>query len=65
MGLTGSVINIGDQYGSWTVLAIDETPRPSRQRYYLCRCVCGTERSVHRSALGSGISPNCDCGGLN
>lgn len=53
---------IGKTFGSWTVLAIDVTPRPSRQRYYLCRCVCGTERSVRRSALVSGKSPNCGCG---
>ena len=53
---------IGKTFGLWTVLALDETPRPSRQRYYLCRCVCGTERSVRRSALISGKSLNCGCG---
>ena len=56
---------IGKTFGSWTVLAIDETPRPSRQRYYLCRCVCGTERSVRRSALVTGQSQHCGCGGVN
>ena len=53
---------IGKNLGSWTVLALDETPRPSRQRYYLCRCACGTERSVRRSALVTGKSLNCGCG---
>jgi len=53
---------IGKTFGSWTVLAIDETPRSSRQRYYLCRCAYGTVCSVRRSALVSGKSPNCGCG---
>lgn len=52
---------IGKTFGSWTVLALDETPRSSRQRYYLCRCVCGTERSVRRSSLLSGDSLSCGC----
>ena len=56
------MISVGDQYGSWTVLAVDETSRTSRQRYYLYRCVCGTERSVRRSALVSGQSQHCGCG---
>ena len=57
-----SASEIGKTFGLWTVLALDETPRPSRQRYYLCRCACGTERSVRRSALISGKSLNCGCG---
>ena len=60
MGVAAGTIEIGDQFGSWTVM--DEGPLKGRNRYYLCRCVCGTERSVRRSALISGQSPNCGCG---
>lgn len=63
MGVAESVIHIGDQFGSWTV--IGEGPAKGRNRYYLFRCICGTERSVRRSALVSGKSPNCGCGGVN
>lgn len=52
---------IGRRCGDWTILRLDPTPRASRQRYYICRCVCGTERSVRRSALLDGSSRGCGC----
>ena len=50
----------GERLGRWTVLGLDPTPRRSgTARYYLCRCDCGTERSVSRTQLRSGRSRNC------
>jgi hypothetical protein len=51
----------GQRIGRWTVLGLDpDTPRRSSGgRYYLCRCDCGTERSVTRSRLQSGRSTSC------
>ena len=63
MGLAAGTIEIGDQFGSWTV--IDEGPLKGRNRYYLCRCAYWTKRSVRRSVLVSGKSLNCGCGGVN
>lgn len=44
MDLTESAISIGVQFGSWTVM--DEGTLKGRNRYYLCRCACETERLV-------------------
>lgn len=49
MGLAAGTIEIGDQFGSWTV--IDEGPLKGRNRYYLCRCACGP--SVPSAAVHS------------
>lgn len=48
---------IGQRYGEWTVLNYDK----SRPRYYICRCSCGTEKSVFGSTLINGISKSCGC----
>jgi hypothetical protein len=52
----------GTLFGSWTVL--NEAPRKTGQpyaRYFLCRCVCGTEREVFLHHLKRGKSTNCGC----
>jgi hypothetical protein len=52
----------GRQCGDWTVLS-----RALREddgygtNYWLCRCVCGTERSVSGATLRSGKSRGCGC----
>ena len=48
---------IGQTFGCWTVLALDE----QRKGYYYCRCVCGTVRSVGRNYLLNGSSRSCGC----
>lgn len=50
---------IGQQFGYWTVLKRDA----SRLRYYWCRCVCGTERSVFDGSLKNGTTKSCGCRG--
>ncbi len=51
-------ITIGDRFGRYTVIA--ELPRRI-VRNWLCRCDCGTERSVGHSNLTSGHSKSCGC----
>lgn len=50
---------VGGQYGEWKVIA----PALSRgkNKYCLCRCSCGKEKSVARGSLTSGRSTNCGC----
>lgn len=48
---------IGDQYGLWTVLKRD----PNKPRYYICKCACGTVRSVFGSTLKNGATKSCGC----
>jgi hypothetical protein len=47
----------GKRFGSWTLLrVVGEDPRTAR-----CRCDCGVERDVRRSALLCGGSLSCGC----
>jgi hypothetical protein len=48
------------RFGSWTALAKGERIGTSRWKW-LCRCDCGTERQVDRSALTKGLSKSCGC----
>jgi hypothetical protein len=52
----------GQQFGKWTVLRWAETISFSRQRW-LCRCSCGTERTVIGNTLINGTSKSCGCAG--
>lgn len=46
----------GHRYGLWTVIK-----RASRRRHWLCRCDCGTVKSVDGHNMRSGASTNCGC----
>jgi len=50
---------IGKRFGRWTVLA--EHPERGRGRHWLCRCDCGTERTVRENNLRYGSSKSCGC----
>ena len=50
----------GRVFGRWTVLRLDHV-RPSRIRYWLCRCICGTQRAVSSGNLKNGTSASCGC----
>lgn len=51
-------IEIGDYFGRWTV--IGEVVKPG-EKYYICRCMCGTTREVRVTNLKSGTSVSCGC----
>lgn len=50
---------VGRSYGRWTVVA----PSPKRGKHivWLCRCECGTEKSVLGFTLKAGTSQDCGC----
>ena len=48
---------VGLTIGNWNVLALDK----SRPQYYICKCKCGTVRSVFKSSLKNGASKSCGC----
>lgn len=52
---------VGNTYGKWTVLYEDKS-KNNKKRAYICRCACGTIRSVDAYALSSGYSKSCGCG---
>lgn len=53
----------GQTFGSWTVLQHVPNPHSTTKRgaYWLCRCICGTERIVSGPDLRSGNSQSCGC----
>lgn len=50
----------GQKFGIWTVLERAENS-PSGRVQWLCKCECGTIRSVSRNELRSGESQSCGC----
>lgn len=55
-----SSIQQGMKIGRWTVLQSGpETPK--KEKTWLCRCECGTERTVLDRSLKSGGSQSCGC----
>lgn len=49
----------GAKIGRWTLL--EELPRSGKNRRWLCRCDCGTERAVLDRSLRYGGSVSCGC----
>ena len=49
------MMNTGDKIGRWTLLKPEENGR------WLCRCECGTQRSVLERSLKYGGSQSCGC----
>lgn len=49
----------GRHFGHWTVLRRDTTKKGPPA--YICRCTCGTERSVDKRALKAGRTLSCGC----
>ena len=52
-------IEIGQRFGRWTVVS---EAMPGRRSSYVCRCDCGTERSVMRQNLLHPTKPSRSCG---
>lgn len=49
----------GLKFGHWTVLRRAENI--GKQAAWLCRCDCGTERTVQGTSLKCGLSKSCGC----
>jgi hypothetical protein len=50
----------GKTYGRWTVLRFDSISKGKAARW-ICRCECGTEKSVSGTTLRFGESESCGC----
>lgn len=52
----------GKRFGRWVVLGIDEKlTKEKHNTYWICKCDCGTIKSVAGSSLNNGISTSCGC----
>ena len=58
--VAGACDLVGRVFGSWTVLRSAPSSH-ARNKYYLCRCVCGKQRSVRSALLLNGDSKSCGC----
>lgn len=52
-------VQVGDIFSRWTIL--EDIGVINKDRFWKCRCVCGTERRVRHSNLVSGESEGCGC----
>jgi hypothetical protein len=50
----------GNQYSFWCVLGPAEKSKSGKKRW-LCKCICGRERSVFQNVLLNGKSRSCGC----
>ncbi len=50
----------GDKFGRLTVIAFDHYDKHKR-KHFLCRCECGTEKTIQGSLLTSGNTQSCGC----
>lgn len=55
----GNDIVINQRYRNWTVLSESDKTDSKGEKHYMCRCVCGKERAVRKSALGRNIGCGC------
>ena len=51
---------LGKVFTFWTVIADDGFKRPG-ERHWICRCICGKERSIDSVQLVREISKSCGC----
>ena len=52
----------GQKFGRWTVLGLDEKlTKEKHDIYWVCKCECGTVKSVNGETLRAGISTSCGC----
>ena len=48
------------QCGEWTVLYLDKN-NPKKGTFWMCKCSCGTIKSINASSLRNGSSNSCGC----
>lgn len=53
-------IVIGDKYGKLLVLMFDKNKNDAK-KYWICKCECGTVKSIREDRLKSGGSKSCGC----
>ena len=53
----------GKTFGRWEVLGLDTTKPRGGKTFWICRCACGTVRSVVGTKLRIGKNKSCGCAG--
>ncbi len=51
----------GQRFGRLIVISVDSKTSKHHGTYWICRCDCGTEKSVSSTALKQGYTKSCGC----
>ena len=51
----------GQKFNRWTVIKLDEQKHKKKGAYWICKCDCGTIKSVWGASLRDGSSKSCGC----
>lgn len=51
----------GQKFNCWTVIKLDEQKHKKKGAYWICKCDCGTIKSVWGASLRDGSSKSCGC----
>jgi len=54
-------MKVGDKYNLWTVISESEKRSTKGERYFTCKCDCGTLKDVRTSHLKNSSSKSCGC----
>lgn len=54
-------LKIGDKYHYWTILELSDFESKKGERYYKCKCDCGTIKDVRAHHLKNEKSKSCGC----
>ena len=57
--MTKKIINIGDKFGTWEIIGMEENDRKYNYNY-ICRCECGHKRMIRKDKLVNFTFPLCD-----
>lgn len=62
MGANNNFINrVGEKFGQLTVVSRDMTKTSGGRVYWICKCSCGTIKSIRADAFVSGNVVSCGC----
>lgn len=53
------LVNIGDKFGTWTIVGLEENNRKYNYNY-MCKCECGNVRMIRKDKLVNFTFPICD-----
>lgn len=54
-----SIIEVGDVFGNWTVIGLEENSKKYNYNY-ICKCTCGFTRTIRKDKLLSFKYPKCE-----
>ncbi|HSQ87770.1 hypothetical protein [Romboutsia sp.] len=57
--MSKKLINVGDIFGTWTVIGLEENDRKYNYNY-ICKCECGNKKAIRKDVLLNLMYPKCD-----